>query len=707
MHLVMSSINVVFPCQFNCFTLLLLPCIFFLLSITLYSQAQQVRSSLSAGPVVNEFRFGALFGGNANFYEAKFRQLNGFISCCPEYNNGSGFSPSIGLFIELPISRVTSIDLRANLMSVSGRFVAIEEQSITQQNRIVRAKIEHSISTSLSGIGMEAVTHTKLWNTADIYGGLRIDWSITGTALQQEKLISPEVGTFENERRIRNEQERSIQQIRNASASLIAGLRTRIALNKDRTLLLLPDLSLSYGLTNITRTEDWRVHSLRFGLGLGFEPKVEEYRGSNNTILPTIATSLFAVPFDAVNELPNTSTKLTEFESYELHTLLPMIFFEHGSIAIPSRYNTSPDSSSLQPLQTATSIHNLVEIERTTNSTQLQTYYRILNIIGRRLKQHQLVPITLVGSSSTKEWSEDSSKAYSLAYTRAENIARYLGSVFGIERRRIFIKVDTAKQVWSVTQYPPTDKSEDELYDIANAQAEQRRVELITDDIILKPLLRRDTTTIAIPPYIRFRPQSSGTDFAEKWEIAILQGSAVVKLLSGQGTPPRRVDYNISESTKYFTSGDSLKARLVVYGKKETASSVALTLPTKHISIADKALMSSDTAYWLVPLFYADKMRNREGGLDNPIWKINMRNLRAAQTVITDVIRNSYSVYVNPTDEMATSINGLIKGFPSLNLSPIQVNRLSEIAQQPPPYSTIFPENRFYNSSVWLAITSW
>lgn len=703
----MSSIKTVFLCWLYFVLSFFVHCISFLSPITLHCQNQQNKSSLSSGPIVNEFRFGALFGGNANFYEAKFRQLDGFTSCCPEYNNGSGFSPTIGLFIELPISTETSIDVRANLMSVSGRFVTIEEQSITLQNRIVRAKIEHSISTVLSGIGMEAVTHTKLWNTADIYGGLRIDWSTTGTAFQQEKLILPEVGTFENERRIRNEQERSIQQIRNASASLIGGLRTRIALNKDKTLLLLPDLSLSYGLTNLTRTEDWRVHSLRFGLGLGFQPKIEELRGVNNTVLPTIATSLFAVPFDGVNELPNTPTQLTEFESYELHTLLPMIFFEHGSIAIPSRYNTSPDSSALQPLQTATSIHNLVEIERTTSSTQLQTYYRILNIIGRRLKQHQLIPITLIGSASTKEWLEDSTKAYSLAYSRADNVARYLGSIFGIERRRIFLKVDTTKTVWSVTPYHQTDKTESELYDIANAQAEQRRVQLVTDDIILKPLLRRDTTTIAIPPYVRFRPQSSGTDFAEKWEIAILQGGAIVKLLSGQGTPPRRVDYNISESTKYLTSGDSLKARFVTYGKKETASSVALTLPTKRISISDKALMSSDTTYWLLPLFYTDNTNSPKFDTVKTMSDMNTTNLKAAQSVITDVIRNNYSLYVAPTTKMTTTINSIIEKFPKLRLSPLPTNRLGELIQQPPPYSTIFPENRFYNSSVWLAITSW
>jgi hypothetical protein len=703
----MSLIRTVVLCPLYSVLILSFHCITLIFPEILSCQSQQHKSNLSSGPIVNEFRFGALFGSNANFYEARFRQLNGFTSCCPEYNNGSGFSPSIGLFIELPINTETSLDIRANLTSISGRFVTIEEQSITLQNKVVRARIEHSISTALNGVGMEALAHTRLFSATDLYGGFRIDWSITGTALQQEKLVFPEVGTFENERRIRNEQEGSIQQIRNASASLIGGLRTRIALNKDRTLLLLPDLSISYGLTNITRTEDWRVHALRFGLGLGFQPKVEELRGVNSTVLPTIATSLFAIPFDGVNELPNKLTQLTDFESYELHSLLPMIFFEHGSIAIPSRYNTSPDSSYLKPLPTATSTHNLIEIENTYGSTQLQTYYHVLNIIGRRLKQHQLIPITLVGSASTKEWLDDSAKAYSLAYSRAENVARYLGSFFGIERRRLFLKVDTTKQVWSVTPYHRSDATESELYDINNAQAEQRRVELVTDDIILKPLLRRDTTTVVIPPYIRFRPQSSGTDFAEKWEIAIMQGSAVIKLLSGQGTPPRRVDYNISESIKYLTSDDSLRARLVAYGKRETASSVTLTLPTKHLSLSDKALLPSDTTYWLVPLFYFDKEPNFKDDIATAEWKLNARNLQSAQTIIPDVVRNSYSMYVTPKPELSTTINSTTKKFPKLNLSEIPTNRLNEWVQLSPPYSTIFPENRFYNSSVWLAITSW
>src|SRR5581483_4761568 len=119
---------------------------------------------------------------------------------------------------------------------------------------------------------------------------------------------------------------------------------------------------------------------------------------------------------------------IREQQTIDLFALLPMLFFDAGSSALPSRYvlYTSPQQTN--------------GFSEDTLSSTLNSYYNYLNIIGLRMRNNPSTSITLTGTNS-----QDTSVEMSidLSRQRAESVKKYLVEIWGIQPERI--KVDARK----------------------------------------------------------------------------------------------------------------------------------------------------------------------------------------------------------------------------------------------------------------------
>lgn len=104
--------------------------------------------------------------------------------------------------------------------------------------------------------------------------------------------------------------------------------------------------------------------------------------------------------------------------------LLPLVFFDPNSAAIPSRYTqlSEPETGSFS----AVSLARLSPVE---------TYYHVLNVLAMRLKAEPSARIVLTGESVKGE-------PHSLAVARAESIKNYLRDTWAIADNRITVRED-------------------------------------------------------------------------------------------------------------------------------------------------------------------------------------------------------------------------------------------------------------------------
>jgi outer membrane protein OmpA-like peptidoglycan-associated protein/Tol biopolymer transport system component len=153
---------------------------------------------------------------------------------------------------------------------------------------------------------------------------------------------------------------------------------------------------------------------------------------------------------------------IREQKTIELFALLPMVFFDAGNGALPSRYVmfTSPQQTQGFSEDTITSTPN--------------AYYNYLNIIGLRMRNNPTTKISLTGTNSQDV---DNEMSLDLSRQRAESFKKYLVEIWGIQPERISVE---ARKLPESPTLPTTPEG----------IAENRRVELSSDSWeIIHPVL--------------------------------------------------------------------------------------------------------------------------------------------------------------------------------------------------------------------------
>src|SRR3989339_32995 len=548
---------------------------------------------------------GLYFDYHLNIHNANFQKLPGIDNCCPKFESGSGTGLFIGGFFEYSFLPSLSGTLRLGYNSMSSLLKATEQEYISQGGSGVLGVIEHKIDASLSAISIQPIINYYITDQFKISGGLSADLMLTKQFSQSEEIIQPKgqvsfidtLTGLPSGEYIRNRKDSIIPDASSLVMSLYGGISYEFQLNKSRSLLLIPELSFTYGLTPFVNNLTWSANTAKLGLSLVYstaeyrliEPKggpsdvldmklllaeneievlgnpdnliygaydIRDNALADNILQSDLFAFVYAVGINEGIEEAKPILHIEEFLSLNMRPLLNYIFFDYNNADIPYRYKkiNSDDVSKY-------------DINSLSNEPTLPTYYQVLNIIGRRMKENITTKITLVGCNSDNG-KEKANKQ--LSQKRAEVVSDYFTKVWGINPSRISVK----------SRNLPESASNNTTED---GMQENRRVEILSDSYqILEPVVTNDTITKVNPPVIRFYNNVKTANGIDNWKLQVYEESSLTKSFSGRDSVPAKLDWLIDkEKTGIPKTYEKLNFTLDVTdksGKSQTAKSDLIQL---------------------------------------------------------------------------------------------------------------------------------
>lgn len=392
---------------------------------------------------------------------------------------------------------------------------------------------EYRLATNiLMLMGEPLLTFRFADNRIAIMAGAQFTMPFRETTVQSIKLLSDKPIADD----IRNANEASEQGSlgKSITPSFLAGISWEIPLSANGAWLLVPEVLYSFGLANISNTllappsetPLWRISTLRAGIALKFAPpKPELPKPEAPAPMPPIASESPRTTASKQSEQAVStalSVKITsvigvkrngqgvdyptfsmeEFPASSSRYLLPYIFFDERSSAIPQRYTrlSRTDAETFTP---ESLVSGALKPEN-----ELDAYYHLLNIVGFRLRKYPTAQLTLTGyNDAAAENADKSTDGKPLSLRRAERVKEYLQSVWGIPTSRIIARSGGSRG----------------LADAVDAE-ENRVVEMQATDQHIFDELRYNYTLFTLnPPVVEVQPEITAPKGLAAWSLKITQ----------------------------------------------------------------------------------------------------------------------------------------------------------------------------------------
>jgi outer membrane protein OmpA-like peptidoglycan-associated protein len=492
---------------------------------------------LAQGLDTNEARprYGVFGDFLRSVHSADFVRLAGAtdIPYASRFDGGDGSGVNLGALFEYPLSESIWLGLRGSYQSDKAKLRTSEQTVvIVADTSTFNGEFERQIDASIATASIEPMVGLRLPIGVMLSLGARASFVLSTSFDQRDVLTQPaDRGVFENGRRIRNEASGEIPGASSMQTSAVFGVSRELAVNRTGTLFVVPEVFGSFAISPVSDSVSWSAHGLRFGIALKYAPlpapppiavaPPPPPPPPPPVKPPVLAADVRAVSVDADGtEHPGVTIRFEEFISTQMRPLLNYVFFDEGSSAIPARYHSVRDTAAFQ-------------VSRLHGVGTLETYYDVLNIVGRRLRQNPRATITLTGTNAGTGAERGNTE---LSRTRAEAVREYLTSVWGIAADRLRVKARDLPEV-------PSDTAQ------AEAAAENRRVEISSSDpMILDAVFTDDTVRTVSPPLVRVYPSINSEAGVSTWQLGASQGAAPVASFNGSGSVPKAIDWNPAES---------------------------------------------------------------------------------------------------------------------------------------------------------------
>jgi len=513
------------------------------------------------------FRGGVSINPSLYVHSADFAGLPDIPTCGPAYSGASGFSGSLGLDFMYDIeSMPLFFHSRIDIKGIPGNFSQTEEILIDDPNAnpsFQTATLGYALETSFYSLGLSLLANYTIDDRMFVGGGLRFGLLMSPTFEQREQLLSPSNAFFiPQNTRTRNEYSGIIPGFSGFETSLVLNAGYSFPMNKTNTMQLIPQLGYELPLLNVLSTSDsWKVHTLRFGLTIGFSYTTEddvpiEIELNKPTNIPQIAITKPVKPKEKVTE--NLSSRLESplsvaiFDKQgnkvenkldvekkvarNMFSMINYIFFDSGSVSIPERYKRIS-----QEEQRKFSVDDMQA------DSALQLYHNMLNILGKRLQSSPQSTIILTGTNSNNGIEAENLQ---MSQQRAEVVRDYLVNVWEIDNNRIQVKSRNLPEEPSRTSTGYGDE-------------ENRRVEITSDnpDIFL-PVKFIDTSFNIVNKDIRIGTERINKDNLQRWELRAFAGGRNAVLQSGQ-TMADTLQIDISPISFAISKSNKLELKLV------------------------------------------------------------------------------------------------------------------------------------------------
>ncbi|TAL67156.1 MAG: hypothetical protein EPN82_16435 [Bacteroidetes bacterium] len=436
-------------------------------------------AQVQSEPEPLRMRYGVFADFNINLHASNFPKLPNVDNCCKNFTGGVGTGPSLGGLFELPFSEKYLFSIRAGWYSIGGLLRETEGTFVLLPNDdTTSGEFEHSIDAGFSTIAIEPTIGTRLFDNFFLYTGINLGLLIQHDYSQKEQIVKPvDYGVFvDSKERTRNVYSGKIDNAASLISSLKVGASYELPLNRERTLLAAPEVSFTFGLTNLINGLLWKVSTLSIGVAIKYSPKREvpiekelrrKYEIDTITIKsPELAQNSFIegkqvfkekkieqvknirITYEIfkrtdtlyVVDRPKLDVKLTTYAVYENNrkekavnfqlrqqyvtqafSVLPFIFFDKGLSEIPQRYKSlkSTEEFNIESLEVNPVVY----------------HQNILNIIGSRMLEYKNSGIVLTGYADLTSENGDCE----LAKKRANEVRNYLMNFWGIKPDRILI----------------------------------------------------------------------------------------------------------------------------------------------------------------------------------------------------------------------------------------------------------------------------
>ncbi len=219
-------------------------------------------------------RYGISAGINLNYHFADFRAIPGVPNCCPWFEYGLGFGTFASVLYEYPVNNRMLIGLRGGYSDKNALLIKEEKTSVMVGMAEAEGVFEHSIDAKISEIVFEPSFIYRILDDLYISAGLQAGFFIQKQYEQKEEIIKPEnTGIFIDTRtRIRNQKSGEINNMAAFDGSVKASFSYELPLNKENTLLLVPELSFTAGVLNIVNETSWKTSAVSAGVTLKYSP---------------------------------------------------------------------------------------------------------------------------------------------------------------------------------------------------------------------------------------------------------------------------------------------------------------------------------------------------------------------------------------------------------------------------------------------------
>ncbi len=624
-----------------------------------------------------------------NIHSADFQGLPGLPSCCPIYDGGTSTGLNLGALVEMPLNDEFMIGARLGYADYSILMETNEPMQFIVDGKPAMGSYDHYLDTKIGTFGVEPYVSYKLADNFYALAGVRAAL-MTRKYYNTKQTLNPpnETGTNIDGSIINNVSSGDIPDATSLLLGIQVGISYELPLNRDGWLMLCPELMFDYNVNPLVSGLDWNVYSMHAGVAVKFKqpppppppppPPVAPPipRMFNPVKPPVLVANISAVEIDTNGrERKNFNIKIEDFISLNMRPLLNYVFFADSSAEIPARYTR------LQAKDTAN--FNLVELQ---NLDAMQTYYNVMNIVGKRMQQDDKAKITLVGCNSNKD-AEKNNKT--LSKQRAESVKDYLTSVWGIEENRIRIEARNLPR-------------QETISDEEGADDENRRVEILSDNLqIVEPVITVDTMRVISKSTVRFLPDIKAEAGLKSWRLEAAKEGATLVTYAGKDEIPGKIDWALSnEDSNVPRKAGSVEVTLVAedsLGQRATAKKYRV--PVAQLTIDRKRLESiSDREFEYYSLILFDYGKT---------------NLASAHRKVVDFVKDRLTddatIYIKGyTDRMGEEdINKRISTKRALAVArrlKIPEAQVIGLGESELLYDNSLPEGRFYCRTVTITI---
>lgn len=465
--------------------------------------------------------------------------------------NGGTTSGEAGVLAEFPIVGGLGVGVRFGAMLFAPRFAYTLPTSVGPLD--VPAQYTITALTNIFALAAEPMLSYRLFDRLSLYLGVTPVLLLGKTFVQERNIeliaTAPDPFTVSLTETVRKNIQSTVTGTLESTLVPMAsiGASWEFPLDKYGKTMIAPEILYSLALGDMTTglfaqqgsTPSWRMSALRLGASLRFSPErtvgllpeemEEQYRNyedslrkaqqrkddSIKVVLKDVVRASFADVVGISRDgrtITNPKIRVEEFLASKSKHLVNFVFFSEGSSVLPIRYKR---------LQANERIN--FRFEYLAENSTLQTYYQILNIVGKRLTGIPGAKLTLTGYIDGM--SEKGNTA--LGLQRAESIKEYLTAVWKIDEKRILTKFGGTR----IRQENDTLEAE-----------ESRCVEMQASIPEVLEELRFDYTMRLIePPKLRITPIIFAEAGLKQWlfEATQIVGSEVrtLKALEGQSLP--------------------------------------------------------------------------------------------------------------------------------------------------------------------------